>query len=176
MGFDLYTGIGLTVRSSLGPNNFRELNELENYLQAFGNLLTLGTIHLSPDTAAVRDFANSSITKHGALGNAVPVRVHSDESTALDAIANQPAGERTWALLNFRNLSAMHLDYSIRLNYSTVPNTNEITKWLARGLDTDYQRYITSGYLTLQSLVDEYAFGLASSAGEAIPCAGRPLF
>ena len=43
------------------------------------------------------------------------------------------------------NLTATHVDYAIRLNYSTVPNTNRITNWIARGLDSRFQRYTTSG-------------------------------
>ena len=42
---------------------------------------------------------------------------------------------------------------------------------LRRSLIHRYQRYVTSGFLTLQALVDEYGFELASREGAAIPYA-----
>jgi hypothetical protein len=30
--------------------------------------------------------------------------------------------------------------YKMRMNYTTVPDTNWVVKWIARGLDTKYQR------------------------------------
>ena len=65
----------------------------------------------------------------------------------------------------------MAVNYSIRLNYSTVPNTNWLIRWIARGLDTSYQRYVTSGFLSLQALVDEHCFALASDEDSAVPYA-----
>ena len=166
---DVYLAIGLGVRDSLGAANYRMLNEYDRYLQLFGNILTPGTLHLCPDSPPVRHFVNRSYARHPILQN-ITVRVHPSESEALDAVLN-PAdpGERSWAVIAFANLSATHVDYAIRLNYSTVPNTNRITRWIARGLDTQFQRYTTSGFLTLQALVDEYAFEMAAEEGAAVP-------
>jgi hypothetical protein len=163
----LYLSVGLAVRDSLGTSNFALLNEFDSYLQLFGNILTPGRLHLAPDTPAVRAFAADAQANHPLLGS-VGVSVHETEDDAVDNILTAPPGERTWALIAFRNLSARHVDYSIRLNYSTVPNTHQLTRWIARGLDTTYQRYTTSGFLTLQQLVDEYAFRLAAEEGEAV--------
>ena len=97
--------------------------------------------------------------------------MHASEERAVEAVLDPPPGERTWAVLAFSNLSAQTVDYRIRPNYSTVPNTNQITNFIARGIDTKFQRYMTSGYLTLQSLVDEYAFANAAAEGAARPYA-----
>lgn len=150
---DLYLGVGLAAQSLLGPANYRLLTEVDSYLRAFGNLLTPGTLHLAPNTRDVRRFLNASYARHPTLHN-ITVRVHATEDDALSYILDPPdPTERTWALLSFRSLDAATVDYSIRLNYSTVPNTNRITRFIARGIDTTFQRYSTSGYLTLQSLV-----------------------
>ena len=49
------------------------------------------------------------------------------------------------------------------MNATTLPNTNEITRWISIGLSTRYQRYFFSGYLTLQRTVNEFAIWRASS-------------
>ena len=163
---DIFLAVGLAAREFLGEENLKQLNEFDTYLQLFGNILTPGTLHLSPNTAAVRDFVNASRRRH-ALLDRIDMVVHNSEDDAIEAIQERQVYERTWGLLAFEELSPMGVDFSIRLNYSTVPNTNWLVRWIARGLDTKYQRYLTSGFLTLQSLVDEHAFELAADAGAA---------
>lgn len=170
---DVYLAVGLAVQDSLGESNYRLLSEFDRYLQLFGNILTPGTLHLCPDIPAVRDFLDHSYARHPTMRN-LTVRVHGTEDDALEAVLNPPPGERTWAVLSFANLSAFHVDYAIRLNYSTVPNTNRITNWIARGLDTSFQRYTTSGFLTLQSLVDEYAIRPSVRPFMRLPPPSRP--
>jgi hypothetical protein len=43
------------------------------------------------------------------------------------------------------------------MNSTTLPNTNEITKWVSIGLNRDYQKYYFSGHLTVQRTVNEFA-------------------
>ena len=165
---DVYLSIGLAVQDGLSEDNLRSLNEYDRSLQLFGNILVPGTLHLCPDGVEVRRFLNRSYTLHPILHN-ISVKVHESEEIALDAVLNPTSpNERTWAVINFAQLTPLHVDYSIRLNYSTVPNTNQLTNFIARGLDTRYQRYVTSGFFTLQSLVDEYAFELAHTDGGAM--------
>ena len=47
-------------------------------------------------------------------GGSIPVRVHEDEATALDYIAQTQARgtERTWALISFASLTPVDLDYT----------------------------------------------------------------
>jgi ABC-type multidrug transport system ATPase subunit len=70
------------------------------------------------------------------------------------------------------------VDYTLRFNYSTLPNTNWVVKWISRGLDTNYQRYFTSGFLTLQRSLDEWIFDRAeppaAAAGPATSRQPRP--
>lgn len=59
-------------------------------------------------------------------------------------ILDSADGDKAWALVHFDELSPRNVEYSIRLNYSTVPNTNLITNFINRGLDTTYQRCSSS--------------------------------
>ena len=177
---DAFVGFGLAVRDSLHPTTYRKLTRLNSYARSFGNLLTLGTLHLAPATdavapAAVRAFVRFARAHHPILAN-VTIRVHTSERRALRQVLEREQRERTWAVIVFYDLADRPprarppsaadaavapppaLRYAIRLNYSSVPNTNWISNPIARGLDAHYQRYITSGFLSLQALVDEYAF------------------
>jgi hypothetical protein len=60
------------------------------------------------------------------------------------------------ALLVFHelDLEAGKIDYTIRMNYSTVPTTRRIAQRFNLGLDTTYSRYFLSGYLSLQTMIE----------------------
>lgn len=148
---DTFLGVSRAIDPLLGENSKRLLTEFDSYLNLFGNILSPGALHLSPDSPSVRSFVAYSRARHPSLRN-VSMRVHADEDTALAAVLDPADGERAWALLNFDALNATTVDYQIRLNYSTVPNTNRLVRFIARGLDTLYQRYTTSGYFTLQQV------------------------
>ena len=51
-----------------------------------------------------------------------------------------------------------NLDFTIRMNYTTLPNTSRVTRWIARGLSRRYQRYYLSGFLTIQRTLADYVF------------------
>ena len=52
----------------------------------------------------------------------------------------------------------------MRMNSTTLPNTNEITRWVSIGLSRRYERYFFSGHLTLQRTVNEFAIWRASNS------------
>jgi ATP-binding cassette subfamily A (ABC1) protein 3 len=54
------------------------------------------------------------------------------------------------------------------MNFTTVPNTNEITNYVSIGLNKDYQMYYLSGFLTLQRTINEFAFSQADGCADAI--------
>ncbi|CAJ1947143.1 unnamed protein product [Cylindrotheca closterium] len=134
----------------------------------WGNLLTLGTLHLSPRNQAAEDFwayLNETypvimLATSGTNISNFRVRMHDDEASALNYIEATNGEERTWALLDFANFDREQdsNSYQIRLNYTTVPNVNEITNWANIGLSRRYQRYYLSGYMTLQRTINEFAF------------------
>ncbi len=47
------------------------------------------------------------------------------------------------------------MNYVIRQNYTTLPNTNRVIEDDVIGLDTNFQNYFVSGFLTLQKSVGE---------------------
>ena len=61
-----------------------------------------------------------------------------------------------------------------RVGSQVVPSTNWVVAFIALGLDQRYQRYHLSGFLTLQQLVDEYAWELAANASANMSLAPRP--
>ena len=188
---------------------------LNSAARSFGNLITLGTLHVTPRSAAVDAFLSYARQHHPLMAQLI-IRVHADEASALRYILDNQSKERTWALIVFYSLplgplgplgraelanasnsaAALHsasstssttpapsaattrsrfmmsppaLRYAIRLNYSTVPNTNFIRNFLGvRGLDSRYQRYYFSGFVTLQALVDDYAFAALAPPNAAV--------
>jgi hypothetical protein len=44
------------------------------------------------------------------------------------------------------------------MNYTTIPNTNEIVNYVSIGLNPGYQQYYLSGFLTLQRTINEFIF------------------
>jgi len=150
-GLPSYAGVSSAARSALSPSNYEQLTELDKFARLFGNLLTLGTLHLAPSSAA----AASSLTDGVSLaqrideleahlqagGGNVSTRVHADEAAALAHLGGAADAARdAWALLVFDSLAPRQVEYAVRLNYTTVPNTNRISKRLTRGLDTEYTR------------------------------------
>jgi len=75
--------------------------------------------------------------------------------------------ERTWALIAINEINPSNVNYVIRMNYTTLPNTNLIVNPLTRGLGKLYQRYITSGFSTLQLVVDQWAFNYTGASSLA---------
>ena len=135
---------------------------------------------MAPATPAVQAFVAHARAAHPAALGELNVTVHPSEEAAVGAILGRDGygggggGERAWGAVVFHELSPAALNFSIRLNYSTLPNTNWVTNWIARGLDTRYTRYHLSGFLTLQQLVDEYAWQLAANASANMTIAPRP--
>ena len=144
--------------------------------QQWGNLLTLGTLHLTPqDSPLLHDFWTYINTTYPLLvqGNSslLQIQAHPSSQEAWTYI-DEHLQERTWAMIDFtdslnfktypttngsQNVSDASFRYKIRMNFTTVPNTNEITNYVAIGLDTKYQMYYLSGYLTLQRTLNEFA-------------------
>ena len=77
-------------------------------------------------------------------------RVHDSESIAVRYILDH-LEERAFVLLVFNSISAQNMDYTLRFNYTTLPNTNLVESSLLKaGLNTNYQSYILSGFLSVQ--------------------------
>ena len=135
--------------------------------RTYANLLLKGALHFAPNGPEVHSLINY-LNSTTVYFKTLKVFVHNDKRAALKYILAN-TGDRTWALIALNEVNPSSVNYVIRLNYTTLPNTNLIVNPLTRGLGRLYQRYIISGYSTLQLAVDEWAFNYtgASRANEA---------
>jgi ABC-type multidrug transport system fused ATPase/permease subunit len=166
--FDEFVSISRALSSVIDADNLPIILSDSSYGRSFGNLLTLGTLHLSPDSAVVNDFATYlNATYSNATMEAVNIRIHKNEKTAVSFIKSN-LNDRTWALLDFSNFNdkeSNDVSYKIRMNYTTLPNTNQIVNFVSIGLDTQYERYYLSGYLTLQRTLNDFAMSRTTGCG-----------
>lgn len=81
--------------------------------------------------------------------------MHSSGQAAIDHVINN-LNERTWAIIILDEVEPGRVEYTIRMNFTTVPSTNWISRWIAIGIDTRFQRYYLSGFLTLQHTIDDF--------------------
>jgi ABC-2 family transporter protein len=184
------------LSSSLSVHGMNPLLLHSNFLSAWGNLLTLGTLHLSPaDNPVALQFeqyvndmlqspSSSTFTSHKnhtTTTTSLKLQRHVDEATAVQYIEEHNFDERLWALIDFSQWHhdvpangetldngvsdgdedsdiPLHVKYKIRMNQTTLPNTDEIVNYHSIGLNPDYQKYYLSGYLTLQRTLNDFAF------------------
>ncbi|KAK3236394.1 hypothetical protein CYMTET_53464 [Cymbomonas tetramitiformis] len=144
----------------------------------FGNLLDLGRLAFAAETPeGVPGMARFMRARWTQFDSMFRKRIFESEEEALDFAMGAGAG-KLWAVVVFRNVpmygnasvEPVHsaLDYSIRMNFSVVPKTWMVVDILHNYLRTDYKMYYTSGFLSIQAAVDEYAMlrGSISSARE----------
>jgi len=127
----------------------------------YANLLYEGAIHFAPSGDLVNDLIDYLNTS-SILFETVTIYTHSSESEALDYILNT-LDEPTLALIVVREVSNSKVNYVIRQNYTVLPNTNELVNYVAVGLDDTYQKYLLSGFLTLQRSIDNWVFQYTNS-------------
>lgn len=154
--FDSYITLSRTISSGLQSDELTTILTDSEFGQKYGNLLSLGTIHFAPDSSQVDsliEYLNRTTTTFQSLH----VMKHKSEGKAIHHIQNN-LDEYTFALIVLHTISPESINYEIRLNYTTLPNTNQIVNWITIGLDTDYQNYYLSGFLTLQNTIDAWVF------------------
>lgn len=122
----------------------------------YGNLLKVGDLHFCPYPSAAVDslvrYLNSTTKSFKTLNS----HFHETEEDGVDYILSH-LDHRALALINIRSITGQKINYVIRQNYTTLPNTNQVFVSIAKGLDTDYQMYLTSGFLTLEKTIDKWA-------------------
>ena len=122
----------------------------------FGNLLTAGDLHFCPYPSPAVDSLVEYLNRTTTTFKTLKIFFHASESVGLDYVLKN-LDRRTLALINIRQISPQKIDYVIRQNYTTLPNTNQVFIPILRGLDTGYQSYLISGFLTLESTIDKWA-------------------
>jgi len=156
--FSQYVQASLAMSNLFNADNIPGVFSDSSFGRQWGNLLTLGTLHLSPNTPIVAQFwTYLNETYPDLMEKSIRTRLHESEATALTFI-NSNLKERTWALLDFSNYQGVEdFQYKIRMNYTTLPNTNLIVDFASIGLNPRYKRYYLSGYLSLQRTLNEFA-------------------
>lgn len=142
---------------SKGNNQLLNLILQTNLGQQFGNLLELGALHFAPfpnpETESLIHHLNSTMTTF----SGIIVHKHSSESAAIQYILTH-LEERALALIVIHEISPKKINYEIRQNYTTLPDTTEVLTRVSHGIDTQYQQYFLSGFLSIQDAIDEWAF------------------
>lgn len=154
--FDMFVFTSLAISSAVGDDRITSLATSSSFGQTYGNLLTLGTLHFAPEGPEV-DSLIQYLNETTATFQRLKYYKHQSENKAIRYIQNH-LEEYTWALIVIHTIDPSNINYEIRLNYTTLPNTNEVVNWISIGLDTSYQRYYLSGFLSLQDVIDEWAF------------------
>ena len=124
------------------------------------NLIYLGTLAFSPNTTAVRSLLHHLNTTNLLFGT-VDVRVFDSEAAAVDGAMGK---QRYWAVVHFNelDLAGGQVDFVIRMNYTVLPSTSTTISKFQLGLDDSYKRYMYSGFLTLQTMIDTAVLYIAA--------------
>jgi len=163
--FDQYIATGLALSQTFGDATYNQLLNNNDYGREWGNLFTLGTLHITPAGPFASDLVSYLSDNTATFAN-ITHRVHESTADAINYI-NEHLDERAFALVDLKAtlLDPAHVDFTIRMNYTTLPNTNRVTNFVALGLNRRYQRYFTSGFLTMQRTLAEFLFATAGCDG-----------
>jgi len=92
----------------------------------------------------------------------INIYIHKNEKAGVKYILSH-LEETTLALIVLRQITPSKVNYVIRQNYTTLPNSNLIIQRVSTGLFTDYQQYLLSGYLSIQKGIDEWVFNYTNA-------------
>jgi hypothetical protein len=156
--FDQFVAVSGLLSSAVDDDVKNAVAANTAYLRQFGNLLTLGDLHFAPDSALTRRLI-THLNESNVLFSQVPVFVHASSGDAVDRVLRHTE-RRTWAIVALDDrgnaedddLSAQNVAYTLRLNYTTLPLTGYLNRWVTLGLDPIYQRYYLSGFLRYRCL------------------------
>lgn len=164
--FDQFVEISRVVQQAAGDQQKRWLLDTR-FGQQWGNLLSLGTLHFTPAGARVDQlmtYLNDTTSTFASL----PTHVHESEAAAVKYIHKHGFEEGVWALVVLHEMENGKVDYTLRLDPTTLPNTNYLRTNIRLGLDPIFSRYFTSGFFSLARTIDAFAFSL-SADGAADP-------
>jgi len=169
--FDAFVSVGRLVDASGDSSDeFLDLLASTSIGRRFNNLLQEGALHFAPEGPEVTsliEYLNSTTLTFATM----TYHTHSSEKAAIDYIQDN-LEEYAFALIVLPDsdvISESNIQYKIRQNYTTLPNTNEVVNWISIGLDTEYQKYLLSGFLTLQMTIDAWAFEYSQDGEDASP-------
>jgi hypothetical protein len=162
--FDFYVVVAKLISDNINSREVNLINTISG--EIYGNLIQFGALHLSPYPSPLVDSYIEYMNKTSLTFKKVQVFKHTSESVAVQYIENH-LDVRAWALIVFRDITSTTINYVIRQNYTTLPDTNTVTVTTVAGLNTLYQDYYLSGFLTLQNTVDHWAFLYTNTTGSS---------
>ena len=128
--------------------------------EKYGNLIQLGELHFAPYPSRAVDSLVRHLNRTTTTFKTLTTHYHTTESAGVAYILNN-LNKRAFALIVIRQITPQKINYVIRQNYTTLPNTNQVFISISRGLDKDFQMYLLSGFLTLERTVDDWALNYA---------------
>jgi hypothetical protein len=145
--------------------------------RSYTNLFYKGALHFAPRGKEVNSlikYLNNTYTTF----SSVDVFIHDTEIDGVHYILDH-IDDPALALIVLREISPERVNFVIRQNYTTLPNTNLIVVATNVGLNMDYLDYIFSGFLTLERSVNEWIFEYTDATRSANPsapaeCTGPP--
>ena len=168
---DQYIYMSDIINSIVKPEDMDAMLQNSDFFRIWGNMITLGTIHLSPrNHTLMGDLLEYWRKEHRITRNLVKIRVHESPTKAMEYIYDH-LDERTWAFIHI-NSDSEDVEFVIRMNYTTIPNTARISNEISVGLNTEYQQYYLSGFLTIQQTLDDFIMYQSSQKG--YNCTARP--
>lgn len=155
--FDEYIALSKFIASAAAtqPGLIRLASKTSQGMR-FGNLLKVGELHFSPYPSAAVDSLVRYLNESTKSFKTLKYHLHETEADGVDYILSH-LENRALALIDLRKITNEKINYVIRQNYTTLPNTNQVFVAIARGLDTNFQMYLTSGFLTLEKTIDKWA-------------------
>jgi hypothetical protein len=150
----------LTIGEFVSVARSLQQTNLGDYVAVFGsqfdNILRLGTIHIVPQDLMPKKLVMFLRMNYPEL-RSISFQYHQDEHAAIKYITSH-LKRRTLALIVLNSVTTTDVRYKIRMNYTTLPNTNMMLNPFAVGLGTEYQLYITSGFLSIKDAIDKWVF------------------
>ncbi len=158
------------IANQLISNNSRNVN---NYQNSYGtsetftklqNLLYKGIFHFTPNNELTHDLIDY-ISNTTSLFSTYEYYIHENEDAAINYIikTNLDSDLQNFCLIVLREVTLEKVNYVIRMNYTVLPATDYLVDSFTLGLNTEYQKYITSGYLSVQNTVDNWVFNYTRS-------------
>ena len=186
---DQYIYMSDIVNSIVKPDDMNAMLQNSDFFRIWGNMITLGTIHLSPRNHYLMDeLLVFWREEHRITRNLIKIRVHENSNDAMKYVYDH-LDERTWALIDIHNTSNTtttttsssssvddnksqldDVEFIIRMNYTTIPNTAQLSNEISVGLNTDYQQYYLSGFLTIQQTLDDFIMYYSSKIDGCANC------
>ena len=103
------------ISSGISAEAYDELLGDTYYGQMFGNLITLGTLHLAPEGPELDAFVAhaAAVSATWRNGSYFRVRTHASEDEGVRWI-DAHTGERAWGLIVFNSVAEGDVDYTLR--------------------------------------------------------------